>query len=101
MLEIKQTDTFLKWQNKLKDTRVKAAIAARIFRLANGLHGDVKPIGHGLSELRIHYGSGYRIYYQQKGKELIILLCGGDKNSQQKDIEMAHELAKELENKND
>ncbi len=73
----------------------KDAIAARIFRLANGLAGDVTPIGQGVSELRIHYGPGYRIYFQQQGGEIIILLCGGDKASQNRDIETAKRLAKE------
>ncbi|MDY0362472.1 MAG: type II toxin-antitoxin system RelE/ParE family toxin [Desulforegulaceae bacterium] len=95
MIEIKQTATFQKWQHKLKDHRAKALIAARIFRLANGLSGDVKPVGQGVSELRIHYGQGYRVYFQQRGNEIILLLCGGVKRSQQKDIETALKLAEE------
>jgi putative addiction module killer protein len=75
--------------------RARAAIAARIFRLANGLAGDVTPVGQGVSELRIHYGPGYRVYFRQQGQELIILLCGGDKGSQNRDIEKAKQLAKE------
>jgi putative addiction module killer protein len=67
MIEIKQTATFMTWESKLKDQRAKAAIAARIFRLANGLPGDVSPVGQGVSELRIHYGPGYRVYFQQRG----------------------------------
>ncbi|ENB6840351.1 TPA: type II toxin-antitoxin system RelE/ParE family toxin, partial [Pseudomonas aeruginosa] len=70
-------------------------IAARIFRLANGLPGDVSPVGQGVSELRIHYGPGYRVYFQQRGTEIVILLCGGDKSSQARDIEMAKRLANE------
>jgi len=93
MLDIKQTATYQKWQHKLKDQRVKALIAARVFRLANGLPGDVKPIGQGVSELRIHYGPGYRVYFYQHGNEFILLLCGGDKNSQQKNIDTALQLA--------
>nr|WP_298375217.1 type II toxin-antitoxin system RelE/ParE family toxin [uncultured Halomonas sp.] len=62
MLDIKQTETYLKWERKLKDRRAKALIAARVFRLANGLAGDVKPVGHGVSELRINHGPGYRVY---------------------------------------
>ena len=96
MIEIKQTETYFKWEHKLKDQRAKAAIAARVFRVANGLLGDVSPVGQGISELRIHYGPGYRIYFKQKGNEIIILLCGGDKSTQSKDIEMAKKLAKEL-----
>ena len=96
MIEIKQTETYYKWEHKLKDQRAKAAIAARVFRLANGLLGDVSPVGQGISELRIHYGPGYRIYFKQNGNEIVILLCGGDKSTQSKDIETAKKLAKEL-----
>jgi putative addiction module killer protein len=95
ILELKQTDTFRKWEQKLKDRRAKAMIAARLFRLANGLPGDVKPVGQGVSELRIHYGPGYRVYFQQHGNQIILLLCGGDKSSQQQDIEIAKRLAAE------
>ena len=93
MIDIKQTATYQKWQRKLKDQRAKALIAARVFRLANGLPGDVKPVGQGVSELRIHHGPGYRVYFYQWGNEVILLLCGGDKSSQQKDIETALQLA--------
>jgi putative addiction module killer protein len=72
-------------------------IAARLFRLANGLAGDVAPVGQGISELRIHYGPGYRIYFQRRGDEIIILLCGGDKSTQDRDIEKAKRLAAERE----
>jgi len=99
MLDIKQTSTFQKWQHKLRDKRAKAMIAARIFRLANGLPGDVQPVGRGVCELRIHYGPGYRIYFRQHGNQIIILLCGGDKSSQQRDIETAQCLASEWEMK--
>ena len=94
-MEIKQTTAFQKWESKLKDGVARAAIAARIFRLANGLPGDVTPVGQGISELRIHYGSGYRVYFQQRETELVILLCGGDKGSQKRDIELAKRLASE------
>ncbi|HAA45038.1 MAG: hypothetical protein XD36_3233 [Halomonas sp. 54_146] len=97
MLDIKQTDTYRKWERKLRDQRAKALIAARVFRLANGLPGDVKPVGQGVSELRIHHGPGYRIYFKQRGDEIIILLCGGDKDSQQSDIDTAQRLAAEWE----
>jgi len=96
MIEIKQTETFLKWERKLRDRRAKALIAARIFRLSNGLFGDVEPVGHGISELKIHYGPGYRVYFHQQDNEIIILLCGGDKSTQQQDIELAKKLSKEL-----
>lgn len=93
MIEIKQTATFMAWERKLKDQRAKAAIAARVFRLANGLMGDVTPVGEGVSELRIHHGPGYRVYFQQRGATLVILLCGGNKGSQRRDIETAKALA--------
>jgi len=96
MLEIKQTETYLKWDRKLKDHKAKAIIAARLFRLANGILGDVAPIGQGISELRIHYGPGYRVYFKQRGNQIIILLCGGDKGTQSRDIEVAKKLADEI-----
>lgn len=93
MFEIKKTIEFDSWLGKLKDSRVKAQIASRIYRLENGLMGDVKPVGSGLSELRIHLGSGFRIYFKQVGDQIILLLCGGDKSTQQKDIEKAKKIA--------
>ncbi|KPY27610.1 type II toxin-antitoxin system RelE/ParE family toxin [Pseudomonas syringae] len=93
MTTIKQTSTYMAWERRLKNQKAKAAIAARIFRVANGLMGDVSPIGQGVSELRIHVGPGYRVYFQQRGDELILLLCGGDKSSQSRDIETAKKLA--------
>jgi len=95
MVEIKQTLQFRRWERKLRDKRAKASIAARVFRLANGLAGDVAPVGSGVSELRIHYGPGYRVYFMQRGNEIIILLCGGDKGTQHQDIETAKLLARE------
>ena len=97
MLDIKQTETYRKWELKLRDQRVKALIAARVFRVANGLPGDVKPVGQGVSELRIHHGPGYRVYFKQRGNDIVILLCGGDKSSQQSDIATALRLAAEWE----
>lgn len=94
MKELKQTETFRIWESKLKDRRARTLIAARLFRLANGLFGDVEPVGEGVSELRIHYGPGYRVYFKQRGIEVIVLLCGGDKSSQARDIVMAKELAR-------
>jgi putative addiction module killer protein len=72
MIEIKQTDIYMHWEHKLRDKMAKAAIAARVFRLANGLAGDVAPVGEGISELRIHHGPGYRVYFKQKKHELIL-----------------------------
>jgi len=93
MIEIKQTETFRKWRSKLKDQRARALIASRIDRLAFGLAGDVEPVGNGISELRIHYGPGYRVYFQKRSDIVIVLLCGGDKGTQDKDIKSAKKLA--------
>jgi putative addiction module killer protein len=97
MIRLSQTDIYRKWERKLRDERARAAIAARLTRLSYGLTGDVEPVGDGVSELRIHYGPGYRLYITWRGKELIILLCGGDKSSQSRDIALAKRLARELD----
>ncbi|QDH18107.1 type II toxin-antitoxin system RelE/ParE family toxin [Swingsia samuiensis] len=101
MIELKQTSTFTKWESRLRDKRAKTMIAARLMRLAAGLPGDVKSVGEGVSELRIHYGPGYRVYFQQRGSVVIILLCGGDKGSQSKDIMTAKHLARKWSERND
>ncbi|MCE0940454.1 type II toxin-antitoxin system RelE/ParE family toxin [Pseudomonas kurunegalensis] len=93
MKTIKQTATYRNWERKLRGKQAKAIIAARVFRVANGLLGDVQPVGQGISELRIHHGPGYRVYFQQRGNQLVLLLCGGDKSSQARDIETAKALA--------
>jgi putative addiction module killer protein len=80
-LELKQTESFRLWEQPLRDRRARTLIAARLLRLAEGLPGDVAPVGEGVSELRIHYGPGYRVYFQQRGRDLVVLLCGGDKAS--------------------
>lgn len=95
MVELKQTETFRKWWTKLKDERARGVIFARLDRLAYGHPGDVEPVGEGVSELRIHYGPGYRVYFQRRGNSIIVLLSGGDKGSQQKDIGAAKRLARE------
>ena len=95
LIELKQTETFRKWWTKLNDERARGLIFARLGRLAHGHAGDVEPIGHGISELRIHYGPGYRVYFQKREDTIIILLCGGDKNTQTKDIKTAKQLAKD------
>ena len=95
MIELKQTEVFRKWWTRLKDERARGAIFARLDRLAYGHAGDVQPVGHGISELRIHYGPGYRVYFQKRDREIIILLCGGDKSTQAKDIDAAKRLARE------
>ena len=96
MIEIKQTETFRNWERKLTDSKARAIIAARLFRLANGLLGDVSPVGEGICELRIHYGPGYRVYFQRRHNKIIVLLCGGNKSSQQRNIDLAKKLALEL-----
>jgi putative addiction module killer protein len=97
-MELKQTEVFRIWESKLRDRRARTIIAARLLRLAEGLVGDVAPVGEGVSELRIHYGPGYRIYFQKRGNTLIVLLCGGDKASQARDITAAKKLAQEWRN---
>ncbi|EJN05620.1 type II toxin-antitoxin system RelE/ParE family toxin [Phyllobacterium sp. YR531] len=93
-MQIKQTEIYEEWERGITDVRLRAAIAARLYRLANGLEGDVAPVGEGISELRIHYGAGYRIYFQRCGSTIILLLCGGNKSSQRRDILNAKWLAK-------
>lgn len=93
MIPIRQTKTYRRWEQQLKDQRARAAIAARLLRLANGLIGDAAPVGGGVSELRIHYGPGYRLYFQWRGDDIVLLLCGGDKSSQSRDIQKALQLA--------
>jgi putative addiction module killer protein len=97
MFELKQTETFRNWRTSLRDERARALIASRLDRLAYGHAGDAAPVGGGISDLRIHYGAGYRIYFRKQGKVVILLLCGGDKSSQAKDIKLAQRLSKELE----
>lgn len=97
MIEIRKTRVFSDWMAGLRDQRAKAKIAARIDRLSLGNAGDVEPVGAGISELRIHYGAGYRVYFIKRGKTLIILLCGGDKSTQTKDIKTAKIIAAQLE----
>ena len=95
MVEFKQTETFRKWRTRLRDERARALIASRLDRLAFGNPGDVKPVGQGISELRVDYGPGYRVYFLRRGDKIIILLCGGDKSTQAADIKTAKRLAEE------
>jgi putative addiction module killer protein len=94
--EIRQTDEFAAWFQKLRDSRARGRILARIRRLQLGNPGDVAPVGDGVSELRIHYGPGYRVYFLQQGAALVVLLAGGDKKTQSRDIARAKELASRL-----
>lgn len=97
MHTIQTTDIFDGWFSGLRDRRAKARIQARIDRAEDGNFGDCKPVGAGVSEMRIHHGAGYRVYFRQIGLELVILLAGGDKATQQADIKTALKLARELE----
>jgi putative addiction module killer protein len=96
MFTLHETETFSSWMEGLRDNRAKARIAQRLDRLARGNPGDVEPVGDGISELRIDYGLGYRVYYCRHGTALYVLLCGGSKSTQKKDIKAAKRLAKEL-----
>jgi putative addiction module killer protein len=93
MVDVVRSATFDQWIRKLKDRRAAARVQVRIDRLIQGNPGDVRPVGGGISELRIPYGPGYRVYYLQEGQRLIILLCGGDKSTQSGDIAQAKEIA--------
>lgn len=96
MLKIRQTETFSRWLDDLADVRARARVQVRIERLTGGNPGDVKPVGEGVSELRIDYGPGYRVYFTRRGTELLILLAGGSKRSQAADIKTALRLARNL-----
>ncbi|MER2253189.1 type II toxin-antitoxin system RelE/ParE family toxin [Methylorubrum podarium] len=96
MPTIRRTIVFQSWIDGLRDVRAVARIAKRIDRLALGNPGDVKPVGDGVSEMRIDYGPGYRVYFTTQGRQIVILLCGGDKSSQERDIRAAKALAKDL-----
>ncbi len=98
MIEVRQTEVFASWLRKLRDENAKARIQIRIRRLSLGNFGDIKPVGEGVSELRIDYGPGYRVYFQRIGSLLVLLLIGGDKKTQNADIAKAKKLAKEVQN---
>lgn len=95
-MEIRKTETFSIWLDDLRDLRARARVQARIERLAGGNPGDVKPVGEGVSELRIDYGPGYRVYFTRQKREFVILLAGGDKSTQAADIRTALRLARDL-----
>lgn len=96
MIEIRKTEAFIRWLDGLNDIRVRARILVRIERLSAGNPGDVRPVGEGVSELRIDYGPGYRVYFKKIGQQVIILLAGGDKSSQARDIKTALRLSRNL-----
>ena len=96
MLQIRKTELFAKWLDGLRDVRARARILVRIERLAEGNQGDAKPVGEGVSELRIDYGPGYRVYFKRQGHQLVILLAGGTKRTQARDIQTALTLARDL-----
>jgi putative addiction module killer protein len=95
MLKLAQSATFEAWLGSLKDRRAQLRINARIRRLSLGNPGDTKPVGSGINEMRIHYGPGYRVYFMQRGQLVVILLCGGDKKTQDSDIKLAIKIAKD------
>lgn len=97
MIDVRETPVFTRWMAKLRDQKAVANIAKRIERMANGNPGESKSVGAGVSEMRIDYGPGYRVYYVRRGTTIVVLLCGGDKSTQDKDITRAKELASELE----
>lgn len=94
MIEIRQTEEYFSWFEHLRDRMAKTRILIRLRRVSLGQFGDVKPVGEGVSELRIDYGAGYRVYFIQTGKTLVVLLAGGDKRTQQRDIQKAITLSK-------
>jgi len=96
VIEIRKTAVFAQWLDGLRDLHARARVQARIERLAAGNPGDVKPVGEGVSELRIAYGPGYRVYFKKHGREVVILLAGGDKGTQTRDIKAALRLARNL-----
>jgi putative addiction module killer protein len=96
MLELRKTDVFARWLDGLRDPRARARVQARLDRLAEGNPGDVKPIGECVSELRIDYGAGYRVYFKSRSRTVVILLAGGDKRTQSRDVRTALRLAREL-----
>ncbi|OMI13058.1 addiction module antitoxin RelB [Bradyrhizobium brasilense] len=96
MIQVVQTDAFAHWLNSLADIKAVARIGARIRRLELGNPGDAKSVGEGVSEMRIDYGPGYRVYFTRRGKTIVLLLCGGDKRTQSKDVKAAQKMVKEI-----
>ena len=96
MLEVRKTEVYARWLDGLRDVRARARVLVRVERLVAGNPGDVKPVGEGVSELRIDYGPGYRVYFKKQGRTIVVLLAGGDKRTQSQDIETALRLARNL-----
>ena len=96
MFEVRKTEGYAKWLDSLRDARARARVLVRIERLAAGNPGDVRPVGEGVSELRIDYGPGYRVYYKKQGRRIVVLLTGGDKRTQSDDVKTALRLARNL-----
>ena len=96
MLEVRRTEVYARWLDGLRDVRARARVLVRVERLVAGNPGDVRPVGEGVSELRIDYGPGYRVYFKRQGRKVVVLLAGGDKRSQGADIETALRLARNL-----
>ena len=96
MIEVRKTEVYAKWLDDLRDARARARVLVRVERLAAGNPGDVRPVGEGVSELRIDYGPGYRVYFTKQGRTIVILLAGGDKRTQDRDIATALRLARNL-----
>ena len=96
MLEVRKTEVYATWLDSLRDVRARARVLVRVERLAAGNPGDVRPVGEGVSELRIDYGPGYRVYFKKRDRTIIVLLAGGDKRTQSRDIETAFRLARNL-----
>ena len=96
MLEVRRTEVYARWLDGLRDVRARARVLVRVERLAAGNPGDVRPVGEGVSEMRIDYGQGYPVYFKRQGRTVVVLLAGGDKRSQSDDIDTAQRLARNL-----
>ena len=96
MVEVRKTEVYAGWLDSLRDVRARARVLVRVERLAGGNQGDVRPVGEGVSELRIDYGPGYRVYFKKQGPMIVVLLAGGDKRTQSQDVETALRLARNL-----
>ena len=96
MIEVRKTEVYARWLDSLRDARARARVLVRVERLAAGNPGDVRPVGEGVSELRIDYGPGYRVYFRMQGRTIVVLLAGGDKRTQSQDVETALRLARNL-----